>query len=337
MKKKIIGGLAVALAAFGIYKFISAQKETGHTEAPWTTANMPDLTGKVILITGANSGIGFEAAKEFARKGATTILACRNMDKATAALEAIKQEMPDALADIMALDLASLASVRRFAAAFQANYERLDVLVNNAGIMMVPYGRTEDGFERQLGTNHLGHFALTGLLLDTLKKTQGARVVNVSSGGHRMGNVDFSNLMYEDGKGYSPIQAYGRSKLANLLFTYELQRRFEQAGIDAMAVAAHPGTSNTNLASHMTEQRAFQLVMPLFERIVQSSDMGALPTLRASVDGAVQGSDYFGPKGFLEQSGYPVKVKSSNASHDVEDAQILWTVSEELTGVRYLS
>lgn len=337
MKKKIIGGLTAVLAAIGLYKLISSQKENGHAEEPWTTIDMPDLTGKVIVVTGGNSGIGYEAAKAFARKGATTVLACRSMDKATAALFALKQETPDALAEIMELDLASLASVRRFAEAFQANYERLDVLVNNAGIMMVPYGRTEDGFERQFGTNHLGHFALTGLLLDTIKKTPEARVVNISSGGHRMGNIELSNLMYEGGKGYSPLGAYGRSKLANLLFTYELQRRFDAAGINALAVAAHPGTSNTNLASHMSEQGPLRLIMPLFARTMQSAAMGALPTIRAAVDGGVQGGDYFGPNGFLEQSGYPVKVKSSKASHDVEDAQMLWSVSEALTDVPYLS
>ncbi len=181
----------------------------------------------MIIVTGANSGIGFEAAREFARNGAQVVLACRNLEKAQVALDAIMTELPDAQAKIMQLDLASQSSVHQFAQAFQARHDRLDVLVNNAGIMMVPYGTTEDGFERQLGTNHLGHFALTGLLIDHLLKTPGSRVVNVSSGAHRMGAMDFDNLHYEGGVGYSSTGAYGRSKLANLLFTYELQRRYE--------------------------------------------------------------------------------------------------------------
>jgi NAD(P)-dependent dehydrogenase (short-subunit alcohol dehydrogenase family) len=336
MKKKIIGGIATLLAGIGIYQWVNSQRK-GKTEAvpPWTTADMPDLTGKVIIVTGANSGIGYEAAKEFARKGAHTILACRNMDKAQAALNELLAEIPGAPAEIMQLDLSSLASVRQFATGFQAKYDKLDVLVNNAGIMMVPYGTTEDGFERQFGTNHLGHFALTGLLLDRLIKTPGARVVNVSSGGHRFGKMDFDNLMYEEGNGYSPTAAYGRSKLANLLFTYELQRRFSASGVAAIATAAHPGGSNTNLAAHMEDQLAFKLLMPLFSRISQEAAMGALPTIRAAVDPVVTGGQYFGPGGFLEQAGYPVLVQSSAASHNLADAQKLWQVSEQLTGVTF--
>jgi NAD(P)-dependent dehydrogenase (short-subunit alcohol dehydrogenase family) len=219
----------------------------------WTTEKIPDLTGKVIIVTGANSGLGFEAAKEFARKGAQTILACRSMDKAQAALDQIKQEIPEASAEIMQLDLASLASVREFAETFKSRYDRLDILVNNAGIMWVPYQKTEDGFESQFGTNHLGHFALTGLLMDLLLKTPDARVVNVSSVGHRSGTMDFDNLMFEGGKGYGRHRAYGRSKLANLLFTYELQRKFGAVDADAIATAAHPGGSNTNLARYVED------------------------------------------------------------------------------------
>lgn len=178
---------------------------------------------------------------------------------------------------MMPLDLASQESVRQFAAAFKAKYDRLDVLVNNAGIMMVPYGRTEDGFERQLGTNHLGHFALTGLLFDVLLNTPGARVVNVSSGGHRFGMMDFDNLMFEDEQGYTPMKAYGRSKLANLLFTYELQRRLEALGVQAQALAAHPGVSDTNLANHLLPAWAAPVLRPLFARMVQSAAMGRCP------------------------------------------------------------
>ena len=197
----------------------------------WTAENIPDLSGKVIIVTGANSGIGFEAAKEFARNGAETILACRSIEKATKALDRLKSEIPDAKAEIIQLDLASLKSIHKFAEKFKKDYSRLDVLVNNAGIMAVPYRKTEDGFESQVGINHLGHFALTSLLYDLLASTADARVVNVSSTGHTMGKMDFDNFMYEDGEGYSRFEAYGRSKLANLLFTYELDRRFKRRAL----------------------------------------------------------------------------------------------------------
>ena len=301
----------------------------------WTTDNMPELTGKVIVVTGANSGLGFESAKEFARKGSRTILACRDMEKAQAALDQLQAEIPHAQAEIMPLDLASLNSIHRLGDEFETKYDRLDVLVNNAGIMMAPYGTTEDGFERQLGINHLGHFALTGLLSDLLLRTPGSRVVTVSSMGHYLGSVDFDNLMYKDGNGYSPAGAYGRSKLANLLFTYELQRRYKAIGADAIAVAAHPGSANTNLSRYLYDRwylKPFRFVEPL---IAQSAAMGALPILRAAADSRVEGGQYFGPSGFLEQKGHPVVVQSNSASHDEAVARQLWEVSEELTGVRY--
>lgn len=337
MNKKMIAGLAIAAAGVGLVQYLRQQKQTNRADSgeKWTAAAMPDLTGQIVIVTGANSGIGLEAAREFARKGAQTILASRNLEKARAALADIQADVPGAQAEIMELDLASLDSVRRFAAAFKAKYSQLDVLVNNAGIMMVPYGRTEDGFEQQLGTNHLGHFALTGLLFDLLASTPGARVVNVSSGGHRFGEMDFDNLMFEDGQGYTPMKAYGRSKLANLLFTNELQRRFEGLGIQAEALAAHPGISDTNLANHLLPGWAAPFLRPLFARMVQSAAMGALPTLRAAVDPQAKGGDYFGPDGPSERGGYPVRVEASSAAHNQADARRLWQVSEQLTGVRF--
>jgi NAD(P)-dependent dehydrogenase (short-subunit alcohol dehydrogenase family) len=299
----------------------------------WTTQNIPDLTGRVIIVTGANSGIGYEAAKEFARKGAQTILASRSVDKAQGALSQIWKEIPNAKVEIMQLDLASQRSIHAFAEAFKSNFARLDVLVNNAGIMMVRYGTTEDGFERQFGTNHLGHFALTGLLIDVLKHTPNSRVVNVSSNGHRQGTMDFDNLMFKGGKGYSPMGAYGRTKLANLLFTYELQRRFEETGMNSIATAAHPGLTNTDLADHLP---GVKLLRPFVGWIIQNAAMGALPTLRAAVDPAAKGGQYFGPAGPGETGGYPIVVRSNRASHDKSDAQLLWRVSEELTGVKFL-
>lgn len=302
----------------------------------WTTKDIPDLSGKIIVITGANSGIGFESAKEFARKGAEVILACRNMEKAETAVNDIKKEIPSAKAIIMQLDLASQKSVHQFASEFKANYDRLDVLLNNAGIMWVEYGVTEDGFERQFGTNHLGHFALTGLLLDVIMATPGARVVNVSSMGHNTGVIDRDNLMFENGEDYGRHTSYGRTKLANLLFTYELQRRFEAAGVDATSLAAHPGSSNTNLAGHLLESRFMQVlydvIMPV---LAQTQDMGALPSIRASVDPQAKGGEYYGPAGFMEQRGFPVVVQSNKRSHNLDDARWLWDKSEELTGVTF--
>jgi len=333
-RKTLLGGIAAALAGIGLYKIVSQQKENEMSEK-WTTANIPDLTGKVAIVTGANSGLGFETSKALAQKGATTIMACRNMDKARAALAEIQAEHPNASIEIMPLDLADLASVRQFAADFLAKYDRLDLLINNAGIMMVPYGKTVDGFERQFGTNHLGHFALTGLLIDTLLATPGARVVNVSSMGHRMGEMDFDNLMYENGN-YSPSGAYVRSKLANLLFTYELQRRLDAAGAQVSALAAHPGGSNTHLGDHLMGSWYAKLLSPVVTAMSQSAAMGALPTLRAATDPAARGGEYFGPSGFMGMRGYPQKVESNEKSHNMAHAKKLWEVSEQLTGVHYL-
>jgi NAD(P)-dependent dehydrogenase (short-subunit alcohol dehydrogenase family) len=301
----------------------------------WTTENIPNLSGKVAIVTGANSGIGFETAKEFARNGAQTILACRSIDKARAALNEIRVEIPNAPAEIMKLDLASLESVHAFTAEFLAKYDHVDILVNNAGIMMIPYGKTADGFEKQFGTNHLGHFALTGLLLDTILATPGARVINVSSGAHQVGNMNFDDLMYENGEGYSSTGAYGRSKLANLLFTYELQRRLETVGADAIAVAAHPGSTNTNLQDEIGARWYVKPFVPLMRLMMQNAAIGALPTIRAAVDPNVKGGQYYGPDGFLQQRGYPEVVESNKASHNTADARRLWEVSEELTGVHF--
>ncbi len=248
----------------------------------------------------------------------------------------IKDEIPDAKLKFMELNLANLDSVRKFAEEFKSKYTRLDILLNNAGIMMVPYGKTIDGFENTVGTNHLGHFLLTGLLLDRLSTTQGARVVNVSSNAHYGGDMDFDNLLFENELDYTPMKAYSRSKLANLLFTYELQRRFESKGMDVIALAAHPGISATNLANHLFFKRITWLIQPLMKIIFQSSAMGALPSLRAAIDPEARGGLYYGPDGKGEKSGYPVIVSSNEASHDLQDAKKLWLISEQLTGISYL-
>ncbi len=302
----------------------------------WTANSIPDLSGRVIIVTGANSGIGLEAARELARKGAEVILASRDLNKAQAALQNIKNDIPQAKLEVIPLDLADLASVRKFAEEFKARYDRLDVLLNNAGIMLVPYGKTADGFERQFGTNHLGHFALTGLLIDLITKTPGSRVVNISSNAHYGGNMDFGDLQFEDAE-YNSMGAYSRSKLANLLFTYELQRRFESRGLEAAALAAHPGISATGLADHFLQGRVVWLIQGLMNLFFQSAEMGALPGLRAATDPQARPGSYYGPGGKGERSGFPVVVSSNQASHNKEDAARLWEISEKLTGVSYLS
>ena len=207
----------------------------------WTTDNIPSLAGKTIIVTGGNSGLGLQSVKAYAEKGATVILTCRNYDKGEAAKNEVIKSVPTAQIIVMTLDLADLSSVRTFAERFNREFDRLDILLNNAGIMMPPYQLTKDGIESQQGTNHFGHFALTGLLLEKLKKTSGSRVVNTSSIAHKQGKMDFDNLLYQNGKGYSPLAAYGRSKLENLLFTYGLQEYFTKNKLDIKAVAAHPG------------------------------------------------------------------------------------------------
>lgn len=301
---------------------------------PWTTDDVPDQTGRMAAVTGANTGIGYETARVLAGKGAHVVLACRTTGKAAAAATRIRGERPSGAVEPMELDLASLDSVRRFADAFRLRHDRLHLVINNAGVMMTPFGRTEDGFERQLGVNHLGHFALTGLLLDRLREAGETRVVTVSSGAHRRGTLDFDDLMYDEG-GYSPFAAYARSKLANLVFTFELQRRLDTAGESTLAVAVHPGFARTELTRYVEHRTLARLLLPLFSPFAQSARMGALPTLRAATDPDVEGGEYYGPDGFMEQRGWPVQVEASAAARDPVTARRLWEVSERLTGVAY--
>jgi len=291
----------------------------------WTTENIPSLNGKTAIVTGSNSGIGFETAKALAAKGARLNIAVRNIEKGKKAADAIRNEFPDADIKVSDLDLGSLASVGAFSEDFIKKNQRLDILINNAGVMMPPYGTTADGFELQFGTNHLGHFTLTGLLLPLLLKTGGSRVVNVSSAMHRRGKINFEDL--DSKQSYNKMTAYGQSKLANLLFTYELQRRFENAGSDSLSTAAHPGWTRTNLQQHSGGLRFLNPVLG------QKPPMGALPTLRAATGTDASGGDYYGPRGFMEMKGTPVKVKSNGLSHNIDTARRLWDVSEELTGV----
>jgi len=303
----------------------------------WAIADIPVQSGRVAIVTGANSGLGSESALALAAKGAHVVLACRDAAKAQSALQAIRAASPAVSVEAMALDLASLASVRAFAEAFVAQHERLDLLCNNAGVMAIPHRRTTDGFEMQFGTNHLGHFALTGLLLPRLLDTPGARVVSVSSSAHRPGKIHWDDLQLE--RSYRNWRAYAQSKLANLLFAFELDRRLRKAGTSVISVAAHPGYAATNLQSVGARMAGSRVLERLFEvanrLIAQSAAMGALPTLYAATAPEVQGGDYFGPASLGEMWGHPRKVGSSARSKDLADAARLWKLSEALTDVRF--
>jgi NAD(P)-dependent dehydrogenase (short-subunit alcohol dehydrogenase family) len=294
----------------------------------WTTADIPDQTGRTAVITGANTGLGYETAAALAAKGAHVVLAVRNLEKGKAAAALIGSRSPGASVALQELDLTSLDSIRAAADQLRSDYASIDLLINNAGVMMTPKDTTKDGFELQFGTNHLGHFALTNLLLDRVLAAPGSRVVTVSSQGHRFARgIRFDDLQSD--RGYSRVGAYGQAKLANLLFTYELQRRLQ--GTNTIAVAAHPGGSNTELTRNLPRLVA-AATRPL-ELLMQGADMGALPTLRAATDPGVLGGRYYGPDGFGEQRGYPKVVASSTASHDTDAQRRLWAVSEELTSV----
>lgn len=296
----------------------------------WTTHNIPDQQGRVAVVTGANTGLGLETVKALAAHGAHVVLAVRNLDKGAAATKAITAENSAASVSLQRLDLGSLASIHECAAQLRNDYPTIDLLINNAGVMFPPKELTTDGFELQFGTNHLGHYALTGLLLDNIQAAPGARVVTVSSMAHRVrATIHFDDLQFE--RHYNRVEAYGQSKLANLMFTYELQRRLAKSGADTIAVAAHPGSADTDLVRHLPRALA-KRILPF---VTQSAAMGALPTLRAAAGLDVKGGDYYGPKGFAQQRGYPKQVESSTQSHDAAKQQRLWAVSRELTGVMF--
>jgi len=293
----------------------------------WTEQHIPDQRGRVAIVTGANTGLGFETARMLAEHGATVVLAVRDVTKGKQAAARINGDV-----SVQALDLTSLESIRLAAAELRETHSGIDLLINNAGVMYTPKQTTADGFELQFGTNHLGHFALTGLLLDRLLPTPGSRVVTVSSVGHRIrAGIHFDDLQWE--RSYSRTAAYGQAKLANLMFTYELQRRLAPLG-STIAVAAHPGVSNTELLRNSPAALRVPIgwLAPL---LTQKPEMGALPTVRAATDPAVVGGQYFGPSGRGEVRGYPKLVESSPESHDENVQQRLWTVSEELTGVTF--
>ena len=305
----------------------------GMTNPGWTVAGMADISGRVAIVTGANSGLGYETAKALAGHGAHVVIASRNQQKAEAAKQALLIDLPDASLEVITVDLAELSTIEMFADTFAERHDRLDLLINNAGIMMVPKGLTADGFESQLGTNHLGHFALTGRLFERLASTDEARVVTVSSLAHRSGTIDFDDLMSD--QSYRPKAAYSRSKLANLLFAFELRRRCQAAEVDVMSVAAHPGVSSTELGDHLLANIFMQPLKLLAKVALQDAAAGAQPTLRAATDPSVTGGEYFGPSGRGEVRGRATRVSASANANNPAMAEQLWDVSQELTGIEY--
>jgi NAD(P)-dependent dehydrogenase (short-subunit alcohol dehydrogenase family) len=300
----------------------------------WTTADIPDQSGRLAVVTGSNSGLGAVTARELARAGATVVIACRNTDKGEQAASSIRSAVPSADLSVERLDLADLSSVREFAQRTGADRGRLDLLVNNAGVMAPPRRLTADGFESQFGTNHLGHFALTGLLMPSLLAAQRPRVVTLSSGVHRMGSIRFDDLQWDHG--YNNWRAYSQSKLANLMFCFELARRAAAAGTDLTSVAAHPGYAATNLqfaGPAKWYERAFMVAGN--KLIAQSAEMGALPSLYAATVPDLPSGSFAGPDGFMEGRGHPHVVTGASRAYDREAWTRLWEVSEQLTGVSY--
>ncbi|XOZ32147.1 oxidoreductase [Halomonadaceae bacterium KBTZ08] len=298
-----------------------------HYPIPWTPADIPNLTGRTVLITGANSGLGLESTRLLAQRGAHVIMACRNREKGQAAQESLQAQDPDADLQLMQLDLADLASVRDFARRIHDHYPRLDVLLNNAGVMAPPLQLTQDGFEMQFGTNHLGHFALTGLLLDRLRAAEAARVVVLSSLAHRFGRLDFDNL--DARRGYQRWRFYGQSKLANLMFALELDRRLRRSGETIQSIAVHPGYSATNLQRTIPGHSLFNAVT------AQSQQKGAYPSVFAASSPQAEAGHYYGPHGFQELWGMPAEASVSRLARNQEVAQKLWSVSQDLTGVSF--
>lgn len=305
----------------------------------WTQANIPDLTGKIIIVTGANSGLGLECAKTFAEKGATVVMAVRSIQKGEDAKADILQQHPKARLDLMKLDVGDLKSVREFADAFKSKYDRLDILLNNAGVMAIPRQLTPDGFETQLGVNHLGHFALTGLLLDVITKTPQARIHNVSSSANYFGKINFDDLMGEHN--YNRWGAYGQSKLANVFFTFELQKRLSAAGYTTIANVSHPGVVIGNLQANSMAQSGtsagegmmYRIARPL---LAQDIRMGVLPMLYGMVAPEAQGGVFYGPRMF-NLRGYATEKKPNKSAYDADALRRFWDASEQLTGVHYLS
>jgi NAD(P)-dependent dehydrogenase (short-subunit alcohol dehydrogenase family) len=298
----------------------------------WTEENIPDQTGRVAIVTGSNTGLGFCTAHRLAEKGASVVLACRSAEKSEVARKKILEMVPNANIELIPLDLTLQQSVKEFVAAYQDTHDRLDLLINNAGVMMCPFARTEDGYELQIATNHFGHFTLTALLLPLLMKTENSRIVSVSSMAARMGSIHFDDLNYIE-REYNKMEAYSQTKLANLLFARELNRRLEAAGSKTISLAAHPGWTQTDLQRHSI---LFKILNPFF---AMPSPRGSLPTLRAATDRNAKGGKFYGPHGFNEMKGYPVLVNPEKGKNSEainwDDSKRLFDMSEDITGVKF--
>lgn len=294
----------------------------------WDSNNIKDQAGRIAVVTGSTGGIGYEAAKVLASKNAKVIMAVRDTAKGEKAKQQIEEEFPGSDVEVMYIDLADLSTVKNFALEFKSRYNRLDLLINNAGVMIPPRSNTKDGFELQFGTNHLGHFALTGQILELMMKTPGSRVVNVSSFAHLWGNLNFQDLNVEKSR-YNKWKSYGDSKIANIYFTFELNRRLQDKGANPLAASSHPGWSDTGLMRHSGP------IEWLAHLIAQDQKMGVLPTLYAALAEDVNPGDYIGPAGFLKIRGYPERMEPARRTKDRDIAARLWEISEELTGVKF--
>ena len=306
----------------------------------WISANIPFMDAKKVIVTGANSGVGFETTRIFAEKGAHVVMACRSMERGREAKEKIEDGALEGSLELRKLDLASLDSVKDFAEEYKANHGELDILCNNAGIMGVPFERTEDGFEKHFGVNHLGHFALTGELLDLLVETDGeSRVVTQSSALHKNGRADIEEIIkLSDEEDYSPQQAYADSKLANILFAFELDRKLKEKNLSVESIACHPGFSATNLQNTEENENSFfrDIGMKIAKKILaQSPEKGSLPMVYAAGSGKLSGGEYIGPGGLMNMRGLPEKQEVSESGRDQDSAERLWTVSKDLTDTDY--
>lgn len=299
----------------------------------WNTDQISSQKGKVIIVTGGGSGIGLETAKSLASKGAEVILAVRTVEKGDRAIDAIRKTSPEVNVSVMHLDLGDLGLVKQFSDQFKTRYNRLDILINNAGVMFPPKKKTKEGYELQFGTNHLGHFTLTGLLLPLLLQTPDSRIVTVSSIAARKGWIDFENL--DASEGYSPMIFYRQSKLANLLFAVELQQRLNREGSQTISVACHPGISSTNLVSRGSGREAGWLLRKLMNLVLQSAEMGALPTLFAATYPDLRGGEFIGPDGRGNHRGYPIITGEESNIFKQEISTRLWEYSEKVTGVKF--
>ncbi len=310
----------------------------GLNMAKWAFDDIPDQTGKYVVVTGANSGLGFETTKAMAAKGATVVMACRNEEKAAQAASAIRDTVPNAPLEVRKLDLSDQDSITAFADEMLTQDKPIDVLFNNAGVMAMPEMRTAQGFEMQVGTNHLGHFAVAARLFPLVEKAEAGRVVAVASQAHRIGKISLDDLNWQS-RSYSRWSAYGQAKLANLMFSKELAKRLTAKNSKVISAAAHPGYASTNLQSAASKVENSKFGEWFFELgnslLGQSQTMGALPSLRAATDPAVTSGDYYGPHGFMERAGYPVKVGSTKIAQDEDTWAKLWTLSEDLVGVKF--